>query len=60
MVTVEQKHEIFLRFLCLIDYISPLPVGKNKDDELRLLGEGITKVHCPVLTFFYRAFFGLT
>ncbi|CAG9535226.1 unnamed protein product [Cercopithifilaria johnstoni] len=42
-VTVEQKHEISLRFLCLINYISPLTLGKNKDDELKLLDEGITK-----------------
>uniref|UniRef100_A0A0R3S6M0 GPI inositol-deacylase n=1 Tax=Elaeophora elaphi TaxID=1147741 RepID=A0A0R3S6M0_9BILA len=42
-VTIEEKHEIFLRFFCLINYISPLPIGKNKNNELKLLGESITK-----------------
>ncbi|KAK6111239.1 hypothetical protein QQG55_42875 [Brugia pahangi] len=42
-VTVEQKHEISLRFLCVINYISPSLIGKNKNTELRLLNEGITK-----------------
>ncbi|VDM13047.1 unnamed protein product, partial [Wuchereria bancrofti] len=42
-VTVEQKHEISLLFLCVINYISSLLVGKNKNAELRLLNEGITK-----------------
>uniref|UniRef100_A0A915PUX2 Uncharacterized protein n=1 Tax=Setaria digitata TaxID=48799 RepID=A0A915PUX2_9BILA len=38
-ITVEQKNEIFLRFLCLINYIA----GKNENDELRLLGESVAK-----------------
>ncbi|KAM3725411.1 Uncharacterized protein ACO02O_02291 [Dirofilaria immitis] len=42
-VTVEQKHEIFLRFLCLINYISPLPAEKNENDELKLLDEDIAR-----------------
>lgn len=56
-VTVEQKHEISLRFLCLINYISPLPVGKNKNDELKLLAEGVAKVYYYVLTFIDKRFF---
>ncbi|VBB27329.1 unnamed protein product [Acanthocheilonema viteae] len=41
-VTVEHKHEISLRFLCVINYISPLSAEK-KNDELKLLAESITK-----------------
>lgn len=55
-VTVEQKREISLRFLCLINYISPVPVGKNKNDELKLLDAGITKVHYCVLTLIDKGF----
>uniref|UniRef100_A0A8R1TSI2 Uncharacterized protein n=1 Tax=Onchocerca volvulus TaxID=6282 RepID=A0A8R1TSI2_ONCVO len=42
-VTVEQKHEISLHFICVINYISPLPVGKNENDELKLLNESVIK-----------------
>ncbi|VDN01268.1 unnamed protein product [Thelazia callipaeda] len=40
-VTVGQGHDIFIRFLCLISYVSPLQ--KNKDEELKVLEESIVK-----------------
>ncbi|VDN17090.1 unnamed protein product [Gongylonema pulchrum] len=42
-ITIKRNSDIILHFLCVINYVSPLPDVKNVDNELKILNDAVTK-----------------